>query len=75
MELPVSILKQGEEGAVAAAGVHDDGAGGNVLQKTRDRGVEIPVAEFGVGGVVVVRDTTHSHIIPSVDCFLNGDVG
>ena len=72
MELPVSILKEGNEGAVAAAGVHDDGAGGDVLQKTRDRGVEVAVAEFGVGGAVVVRNTTHVAIIPAARSFLNG---
>ena len=72
VELPVSILKEREEGAVAAAGVHDDGAGRDVLQKTRDRGVEVTVAVFGVGGAVVVGDTTHLFMIPSAGCFLNG---
>jgi hypothetical protein len=59
VELPVSILKEREEGAVAASGIHDYGAGRDVLEKTRDGGVEIAVAVFGVGGAVVVGDTTH----------------
>jgi hypothetical protein len=41
------------------------------LKKTRDRWVEITVAVFGVGGAVVVGDTTHLLIIPSAGCFLN----
>src|ERR1700733_4369716 len=36
VKLPVSILKEREERAIAAAGVHDDRARRNVLEKTRD---------------------------------------
>ena len=57
--MPAAVLKEGEEGAVAAAGVEDDGIRGEMLKKTGYGGIEILVAGRGICSCVLVRDACH----------------
>ena len=59
VELPVSVLKEGDEGAVAATGVHNDGAFGDVGEEAGDGWIEMLMADFGIGCAVLVRNSTH----------------